>query len=164
MFNHNLETVPQLYRAARPGADYLHSLKLLQQFGHAHPDIPTKSGLMLGLGETPQQVMAVMQDLLDHGCRMLTLGQYLQPTRHHLPVRRYVPRRSSTCWATRPSGLVSGSSQRTLGAFLLPCGPAGGGNPGDNGQVRPNSLRKEVSLDYNLSRKENHHETRNQPY
>ena len=91
VFNHNLETVPQLYRAARPGADYLHSLKLLKQFGHAHPDIPTKSGLMLGLGETPQQVLAVMQDLLDHGCRMLTLGQYLQPTRHHLPVRRYVP-------------------------------------------------------------------------
>lgn len=91
VFNHNLETVPQLYRAARPGADYLHSLKLLQRFGHAHPDIPTKSGLMLGLGETPQQVRAVMQDLLDHGCRMLTLGQYLQPTRHHLPVRRYVP-------------------------------------------------------------------------
>lgn len=91
VFNHNLETVPQLYRAARPGADYHHSLKLLHQFGCAHPDIPTKSGLMLGLGETPQQVRAVMQDLLDHGCRMLTLGQYLQPTRHHLPVRRYVP-------------------------------------------------------------------------
>ena len=91
VFNHNLETVPQLYRATRPGADYLHSLKLLHQFGSAHPKIPTKSGLMLGLGETPKQVRAVMQDLLDHGCRMLTLGQYLQPTRHHLPVRRYVP-------------------------------------------------------------------------
>ncbi len=91
VFNHNLETVPQLYRAARPGADYLHSLKLLQRFGRAHPGTPTKSGLMLGLGETPQQLRAVMQDLLDHGCRMLTLGQYLQPTRHHLPVRRYVP-------------------------------------------------------------------------
>ena len=91
VFNHNLETVPQLYRAARPGADYLHSLKLLREFGRAHPGIPTKSGLMLGLGETPEQVRAVMHDLLDHGCRMLTLGQYLQPTRHHLPVRRYVP-------------------------------------------------------------------------
>ena len=91
VFNHNLETVPQLYRAARPGADYHHSLELLRQFGCSHPDVPTKSGLMLGLGETPQQVRAVMQDLLDHGCRMLTLGQYLQPTRHHLPVRRYVP-------------------------------------------------------------------------
>ena len=91
VFNHNLETVPQLYRAARPGADYRHSLKLLHQFGCAHPNVPTKSGLMLGLGETPQQVRAVMQDLLDHGCRMLTLGQYLQPTRHHLPVHRYVP-------------------------------------------------------------------------
>ena len=91
VFNHNLETVPQLYRAARPGADYCHSLRLLHRFGCAHPDVPTKSGLMLGLGETPQQVRAVMQDLLDHGCQMLTLGQYLQPTRHHLPVRRYVP-------------------------------------------------------------------------
>lgn len=91
VFNHNLETVPQLYRAARPGADYHHSLELLKKFGDAHPDVPTKSGLMLGLGETTQQVRAVLRDLVDHGCQMLTLGQYLQPTRHHLPVRRYVP-------------------------------------------------------------------------
>ena len=91
VFNHNLETVPQLYRAARPGADYRHSLELLKQFGDAHPDVPTKSGLMLGLGEATEQIRTVMRDLLDHGCRMLTLGQYLQPTRHHLPVRRYVP-------------------------------------------------------------------------
>ena len=90
VFNHNLETVPQLYRAVRPGADYLHSLKLLHRFGCAHPDVPTKSGLMLGLGETQEQVCTVMQDLLDSGCQMLTLGQYLQPTRHHLPVRQYV--------------------------------------------------------------------------
>ncbi len=91
VFNHNVETVPQLYRATRPGADYLHSLELLRRFGGAHPGVPTKSGLMLGLGETTQQIHAVMRDLLDHGCQMLTLGQYLQPTRHHLPVRRYVP-------------------------------------------------------------------------
>ena len=91
VFNHNLETVPQLYRATRPGASYHHSLKLLKQFGDTYPNVPTKSGLMLGLGEATQQIHAVMQDLLDHGCQMLTLGQYLQPTRHHLPVRRYVP-------------------------------------------------------------------------
>ena len=91
VFNHNIETVPQLYQAARPGADYRHSLKLLSQFKQAHPDIPTKSGLMLGLGETQRQVQTVMQDLFDNGCQMLTLGQYLQPTRHHLPVQRYLP-------------------------------------------------------------------------
>ncbi len=90
VFNHNLETVPQLYSAVRPGADYLHSLDLLRRFGEMHPHIPTKSGLMLGLGETLEQVHDVMRDLRDAGCQMLTLGQYLQPTRHHHPVRRYV--------------------------------------------------------------------------
>ena len=91
VLNHNLETVPQLYRAVRPGADYAHSLELLRRFGRMHPSIPTKSGLMLGLGETPAQLRAALHDLRDAGCRMLTLGQYLQPTRHHYPVRRYVP-------------------------------------------------------------------------
>ena len=90
VFNHNLETVPALYRAVRPGADYAHSLALLEQFGQRHPGVPTKSGLMLGLGETPSQVREVLQDLRSRGCQMLTLGQYLQPTRHHLPVVRYV--------------------------------------------------------------------------
>jgi len=90
VFNHNLETVPRLYREARPGSDYQWSLGLLQAFAQQHPQIPTKSGLMLGLGETLEEVQQVMQDLYDHGCRMLTLGQYLQPSADHLPVRRYV--------------------------------------------------------------------------
>lgn len=89
VFNHNLETAPRLYRQARPGADYRGSLKLLQQFKARHPRIPTKSGLMLGLGETLDEVRAVMRDLRAHGVEMLTLGQYLQPSIHHLPVARY---------------------------------------------------------------------------
>ncbi|MGR8936036.1 MAG: lipoyl synthase [Gammaproteobacteria bacterium] len=89
VFNHNLETVPRLYRQARPGADYRHSLQLLQAYKQAQPQTPTKSGLMLGLGETPEEIRAVMQDLAEHGCTMLTLGQYLQPSRDHLPVQRY---------------------------------------------------------------------------
>lgn len=90
VFNHNLETVPRLYRKARPGADYRGSLDLLKRFAAYHPDIRTKSGLMLGLGETLEEVEAVMQDLRDHDCSMLTLGQYLQPSRNHLPVERFV--------------------------------------------------------------------------
>ncbi len=90
VFNHNLETVPRLYKQARPGSDYEWSLKLLQRFKVAHPAIPTKSGVMLGLGETIEEVEQVMMDLRAHGCNMLTLGQYLQPSQHHLPVARYV--------------------------------------------------------------------------
>ncbi|MTI64523.1 lipoyl synthase [Methylophaga sp.] len=90
IFNHNLETVPRLYKAARPGSDYQWSLDLIRRFQDLHPEVPTKSGLMLGLGETMDEVKQVMQDLRDHGCRMLTLGQYLQPSRHHLPVDRFV--------------------------------------------------------------------------
>ncbi len=90
VMNHNLETVPRLYRQARPGADYAHSLALLGQFKARHPAIPTKSGLMLGLGETDEEILAVMRDLRAHGVGMLTLGQYLQPSAHHLPVARYV--------------------------------------------------------------------------
>ena len=90
VFNHNLETVPRLYRKARPGSDYQWSLNLLKKFGQLYPDLPTKSGLMLGLGETLQEVEQVMQDLRDHDVDMLTLGQYLQPSRHHLPVDRFV--------------------------------------------------------------------------
>ncbi|VFM95118.1 MAG: lipoic acid synthetase [Candidatus Kentron sp. G] len=89
VFNHNLETVPRLYRTVRPGADYHWSLQLLARFHAEHPDIPTKSGLMLGLGEQPEEVLAVLQDLRDHGCERLTIGQYLQPTRDHLPVARF---------------------------------------------------------------------------
>ncbi len=90
VFNHNLETVPRLYRQARPGADYAYSLELIREFKQRHPTIPAKSGLMLGLGETLDEVRAVMRDLREHHCDMLTLGQYLQPSRHHLPVERYV--------------------------------------------------------------------------
>ena len=90
VFNHNLETVPRLYRQARPGADYAWSLQLLQAFKARHPAVPTKSGLMLGLGETLEEVAEVMRNLREHGCEMLTIGQYLQPSQHHLPVSRYV--------------------------------------------------------------------------
>ncbi|MEJ2361734.1 MAG: lipoyl synthase [Gammaproteobacteria bacterium] len=90
VFNHNLETVPRLYKQARPGADYAWSLNLLRQFKQQHPEVPTKSGLMLGLGEELEEVIAVMRDLRAHACDMITLGQYLQPSQHHLPVERYV--------------------------------------------------------------------------
>ena len=89
VFNHNLETIPRLYRQARPGADYDNSLKLLQRFKERHPSVPTKSGLMLGLGETIEEIEAVMRDMRAHGIEMLTLGQYLQPSPHHLAVQRY---------------------------------------------------------------------------
>ena len=90
IFNHNLETVPRLYKRVRPGADYDHSLGLLNDFGKCCPDLPTKSGLMLGVGESMAEVEAVMQDMRDHGVQLLTLGQYLQPSLDHLPVERYV--------------------------------------------------------------------------
>jgi len=89
VFNHNLETVPRLYKAARPGADYQVSLDLLARFKALHTEVPTKSGLMLGLGETLEEVAQVMADLRAHGCDMLTLGQYLQPSADHFPVVRY---------------------------------------------------------------------------
>jgi lipoic acid synthetase len=88
--NHNLETVPRLYREARPGADYAHSLAFLRAFKQRFPDIPTKSGLMVGLGETDDEILAVMRDMRAHDIDMLTIGQYLQPTGGHLPVLRYV--------------------------------------------------------------------------
>ena len=90
VFNHNLETVPRLYLQARPGSDYAWSLDLLQRFKALHPQVPTKSGLMLGLGEEISEIEQVMADLRAHDVDMLTLGQYLQPSRHHLPVTRYV--------------------------------------------------------------------------
>jgi lipoyl synthase len=90
VMNHNLETVPRLYRKARPGGDYAHSLRLLQEFKKLQPAVPTKSGLMVGLGETDEEILAVMRDLRAHAVDMLTIGQYLQPSPHHLPVERYV--------------------------------------------------------------------------
>ena len=90
VFNHNLETVPRLYLEARPGADYQTSLQLLQRHKQLLPNVPTKSGLMLGIGETEAEVVQVLKDLLEHGCSMLTLGQYLQPSKEHLAVKEYI--------------------------------------------------------------------------
>lgn len=99
VFNHNLETVPRLYRAARPGADYAHSLTLLRRVKERYPGIVTKSGLMVGLGETDDEIETVMRDLRAHECDMLTIGQYLQPSRHHLPVERFVTPERFTAFA-----------------------------------------------------------------
>jgi len=90
IMNHNLETVPRLYKQARPGSDYAHSLRLLQAFREKVPGVPTKSGLMVGLGETDDEILTTMRDLRAHGVDMLTIGQYLQPSAGHLPVLRYV--------------------------------------------------------------------------
>ena len=114
VFNHNLETAPRLDRQARPGADYQGSLELLEAFSSRHPGVPTKSGLMLGLGERDDEVEAVMRDLRRHGCDMLTLGQYLQPTRAHLPVKRYV---------TPETFAALGKLARKLGFSSVASGP-----------------------------------------
>jgi lipoic acid synthetase len=90
VMNHNLETVPRLYKQARPGSDYAFSLGLLQRFKAAVSGVPTKSGLMVGLGETDEEILQVMRDMREHGIDMLTIGQYLAPSGHHLPVLRYV--------------------------------------------------------------------------
>ena len=90
VMNHNLETVPRLYKEARPGADYLHSLKLLKDFKTLYPNTTTKSGVMVGLGETDEEILEVMRDMRAHDIDMLTIGQYLAPSGHHIPVRRYV--------------------------------------------------------------------------
>lgn len=90
VFNHNLETAPHLYKEARPGADYQWSLTLLKRFKALHPNIPTKSGLMVGLGESNTDIIEVLKDLRAHNVDMLTVGQYLQPSKHHLAVKRYV--------------------------------------------------------------------------
>ena len=90
VMNHNLETIPRLYKEARPGSDYAFSLNLLKKFKALHPDVPTKSGLMVGLGETDEEILQVMRDMREHDIDMLTIGQYLAPSTSHLPVRRYV--------------------------------------------------------------------------
>ena len=90
VMNHNMETVPRLYKEARPGSDYAFSLNLLKKFKQLFPNVPTKSGLMVGLGETDDEILAVMQDMRDHQIDMLTIGQYLAPSSSHIPVRRYV--------------------------------------------------------------------------
>ena len=90
VMNHNLETAPRLYKEARPGSDYAFSLNLLKRFKEFAPHVPTKSGLMVGLGETDEEILQVMRDMRAHDIDMLTIGQYLAPSGHHLPVRRYV--------------------------------------------------------------------------
>jgi len=90
VMNHNLETVPRLYKEARPGADYMHSLQLLKEFKDLYPTVKTKSGIMVGLGETDEEILQVMRDMREHNIDMLTIGQYLAPSNSHLPVRRYV--------------------------------------------------------------------------
>ena len=90
IMNHNMETVPRLYKQARPGSDYAHSLALLRDFKAKFPAVPTKSGLMVGLGETDEEILQVMRDMRAHHIDMLTIGQYLQPSQGHLPVLRYV--------------------------------------------------------------------------
>jgi lipoyl synthase len=90
VMNHNLETAPRLYKEARPGSDYQFSLDLLKRFKALVPGVPTKSGIMVGLGETDEEILQVMRDLREHGVNMLTVGQYLAPSGHHLPVRRYM--------------------------------------------------------------------------
>jgi lipoic acid synthetase len=114
VFNHNLETVPRLYKKVRPGSDYRWSLDLLKQFKQAHPEVPCKSGLMLGLGESIEEVEQVMQDMRAHHVEMLTLGQYLQPSKHHLPVDRFV----------HPDEFESlGASAKKLGFSQVASGP-----------------------------------------
>jgi lipoic acid synthetase len=116
VFNHNLETVPRLYRSVRPGASYAGSLHLLSAFRDWHPDVPTKSGLMLGLGETLDEVRAVLADLRAHRVEMLTLGQYLQPTRHHLPVTRFLAPEEFTALGEEARGM--GFRSVTSGALV----------------------------------------------
>jgi lipoic acid synthetase len=114
VLNHNLETVPRLYKLARPGADYAHSLKLLKDFKARFPSIPTKSGVMLGLGETDDEVLEVMRDLRSHDVNMLTIGQYLQPSDGHLPVLRYVPLETFTMFE---------QAAKEMGFSHAACGP-----------------------------------------
>jgi lipoyl synthase len=116
VFNHNLETVPRLYREVRPGADYLHSLRLLERVKQQHGGVPTKTGVMLGLGETIDEVVAVMRDARAHGVDMLTIGQYLQPSLHHLPVRRYVA--PAEFDALRETGLALGFGHVASGPMV----------------------------------------------
>jgi lipoic acid synthetase len=125
VMNHNLETVPRLYKEARPGADYQFSLTLLQRFKQEVPGVPTKSGLMVGLGETDEEILEVMRDMRAHGIDMLTIGQYLAPSGHHLPVRRYV---HGHLQDVRDRGLQDGLHPRgggRDGPFLVPRGSAG---------------------------------------
>ncbi|NDG38095.1 MAG: lipoyl synthase [Betaproteobacteria bacterium] len=116
VMNHNLETAPRLYKEARPGSDYAFSLNLLKKFKALHPDVPTKSGLMVGLGETDEEILAVMRDMRLHDIDMLTIGQYLAPSGHHLPVRRYVHPDTFKMFEAEAIGM--GFAQATVGAMV----------------------------------------------
>src|SRR5712664_4244344 len=116
VMNHNLETVPRLYRSARPGGDYGHSLALLKRFKELYPAVPTKSGLMVGLGETDDEILAVMRDLRAHNVDMLTIGQYLQPSPHHLPVERYVHPDTFSMFETQATAM--GFKHAAVGAMV----------------------------------------------
>jgi lipoyl synthase len=116
VFNHNVETVPALYRAARPGADYRGSLALLARAKATHEALVTKSGLMVGLGETDAQLLETMRDLREHGVEVLTIGQYLAPSRYHLPVRRYV--HPDAFAALRDAGLAMGFREVVAGPLV----------------------------------------------
>lgn len=116
VFNHNIETVPRLYRVARPGASYEGSLSLLEAFAKINPHIPTKSGLMLGLGETDDEVISVLKDLRAHGVARVTIGQYLAPSKAHLPVRRYVSPDEFIHW--QQMALEMGFKKAHAGVFV----------------------------------------------
>ena len=116
VFNHNIETVPRLYRAARPGASYEGSLALLKAFAQRNPLIPTKSGLMLGLGETDEEAEGVLRDLLENGVKRVTIGQYLAPSKNHLPVRRYVSPAEFSRWQEK--ALAMGFQKAHAGVFV----------------------------------------------
>lgn len=116
VMNHNLETAPRLYKAARPGSDYHFSLNLLKKFKAMHPDVPTKSGLMVGLGETDDEILQVMRDMREHDIDMLTIGQYLAPSGHHLPVRRYV--HPDTFAMFREQAQAMGFTHAAVGALV----------------------------------------------
>jgi len=116
VMNHNLETAPRLYKEARPGSDYQFSLNLLKKFKTLHPGVPTKSGIMVGLGETDEEVLQVMQDMRDHQIDMLTIGQYLAPSTSHLPVRRYVHPDTFKMFETRAYEM--GFSHAAVGAMV----------------------------------------------
>jgi lipoic acid synthetase len=116
VMNHNLETVPRLYKEARPGSDYAHSLKLLQEFRRRVPGVPTKSGLMVGLGETDEEILSTLRDMRAHDIDMVTIGQYLAPSSAHLPVRRYV--HPDTFRLFESQALALGFSHAAVGALV----------------------------------------------
>jgi lipoic acid synthetase len=116
IMNHNLETIPRLYKEARPGSDYRFSLNLLKKFKALFPHVPTKSGLMVGLGETDEEILEVMRDMREHGIEMLTIGQYLAPSTSHLPVRRYV--HPDTFKMFEAKAMEMGFSHAAVGAMV----------------------------------------------